>query len=332
MTDDRLHKAYYSVEGYWKGYSAVSKLAAATGVDVAIVKEWLSKQAMWQIYLPPPKHIPQPHWNVSKPNFIHQADLLFLPHDTIGRKTYKYALVVVDIASRYTDAEPLISKYSTEVAKALTKIYSRRLRWPKTIMVDSGTEFMGAVSQAMKGRSIKIQRGEAGNHKSQSLVERANRTIAERLFSHQYSQEMLTDGRSREWVRNLPGIVESMNNGVKRITLKKPDVAIEREKVGHVEVKYDRPVGLDEERLPGYVKVRYLYAPGEEEGGERRRATDPIWSLEIYDLSRSQVSKNQPVLYFLASPAPRRSFVLEELQVVPEGTRKPDGSSVDVVI
>ena len=84
---------------------------------------------------------------------------------------------------------------------------------------------------------------------------------------------------------------------------------------------------MDEERLPGYVKVRYLYAPGEEEGGERRRATDPIWSLEIYDLSRSQVSKNQPVLYFLAPPAPRRSFVLEELQVVPEGTQKPDGSS-----
>ena len=36
----------------------------------------------------------------------------------IGRKTYNYALVVIDIASRYKDAEALVSKESSEVAKA----------------------------------------------------------------------------------------------------------------------------------------------------------------------------------------------------------------------
>jgi hypothetical protein len=134
---------------------------------------------------------------------------------------------------------------------------------------------------------------------------------------------MLLPGvRSREWVKNLPGVVTSMNNGVKRITGKKPYLAIEQKKVDHVEATSSRPVGLDEERLPSYVKVRYLYAPGEEEGGERRRATDPIWSLETYDLSRTQVSKNQPVLYFLLT-GPKRSFVREELQVVPEDTLAP---------
>ena len=44
---------------------------------------------------------------------------------------------------------------------------------------------------------------------------------------------------------------------------------------------------------------RYLLAPGEDEGGERRRATDPVWSLEVFDLSRSVVSPAQPVLYYL---------------------------------
>ena len=68
--------------------------------------------------------------------------------------------------------------------------------------------------------------------------------------------------------------------------------------------------------------MRYLYAPGEGEGGERRRATDPIWSLEIYDLSRSDVSAEQPVLYYL-SVDPRQSFVREELQVVPSDTELP---------
>ena len=46
--------------------------------------------------------------------------------------------------------------------------------------------------------------------------------------------------------------------------------------------KYNRPVGFDEVRLSPFSKVRYLFAPGEYEGGEKRRATDPVWSLEIF--------------------------------------------------
>ena len=113
-----LRKIYYSPKGYWKGYSAVSKLSSLAKVSEAEARDWLERQALWQIYLPPPKYVPRPHWNVDKPNEIHQADLLFLPHDRLGRKTYRYALVVIDVASRYKDAEVLTSKESQEVAKA----------------------------------------------------------------------------------------------------------------------------------------------------------------------------------------------------------------------
>ena len=82
-----LNRLYYSTDGYWKGYSAIPKLAKAAKVSEKVAKEWLEKQALWQIYLPAPKYIPRPHWRVNKPNQIHQADLLFLPHDTVRRKT-----------------------------------------------------------------------------------------------------------------------------------------------------------------------------------------------------------------------------------------------------
>jgi len=171
----------------------------------------------------------------------------------------------------------------------------------------------------------RIQRSEAGNHRAQSLVERANRTISEKLFSHQYAQEMLEDGRSREWVERLPAVIKSINSGVKRITGDMPSESIKLKKVDQQkEVNYKRPVGLKEKRLPAGVKVRYLYAPGELEGGEKRRATDPIWSMEMYDITRIQISPDQPVLYFLS--APKRSFVREELQVVPEDTQLPPDS------
>ena len=61
---------------------------------------------------------------MSAKDEVHQADLLFLPHDTVGRvnKTYRYALTLG------TKAEPLTSKYSKEIAKAFEKIYSRHLK------------------------------------------------------------------------------------------------------------------------------------------------------------------------------------------------------------
>ena len=322
MLSKNFERIYYSTEGYWKGYSAIPKLADKAKVSENVAKRWLEKQAIWQIYLPPPKYIPRPHWVVDKPNHIHQADLLFLPHDRVGRKTYRYALVVIDVASRYKDAEPLTSKESHEISKAFEKIYSRKMKYPKTLMVDPGREFMGEVTKLMNYHNVKIQRSEAGNHRAQAFVERANRILGERLFSHQYAQEMISDERSRVWVKRLPYILKTLNNTPTRITGKEPDKAIKMKEVDINPKMYKRVVGLDEVRLPIEVKVRYLLFPGELEGGEKRRATDPIWSIKIYDISRSIVSPNQPVLYYLQD-GPRRGFVREELQVVPDYTELP---------
>ena len=41
-----LSQIYYSPGGYWKGYSAFSKLADAAGVSENEAKEWLKKQAL----------------------------------------------------------------------------------------------------------------------------------------------------------------------------------------------------------------------------------------------------------------------------------------------
>ena len=125
-----------------------------------------------------------PHGTIDKPNQIHQADLLFLPHDTVRLKTYRYAVVVIDIATKYKDAKPLTSKETNEVAKALSKIYSRKLTWPSTLMVDPGKEFMGRVIALMKNHNVTIQRSEAGNHRARAFVLRANRTLSEKIFLH----------------------------------------------------------------------------------------------------------------------------------------------------
>ena len=87
--------------------AAIKNLSAAAKVTNQQAKDWLKKQAIWQIYLPAPRHIPRPKFDVAVPNEVHQADLLFLPHDRVRQKTFSYALTVVDVASRYKEAEPL---------------------------------------------------------------------------------------------------------------------------------------------------------------------------------------------------------------------------------
>ena len=183
---------------------------------------------------------------------------------------------------------------------------------------------MGDVTSLFWKHKITIQRSEAGNHRAQAFVERANRTLAEKLFTHQYAQEMITSDRSRVCVKRLPQIIKTLNSTPTRITGKEPIKALKSKEVDIDKPQLKRPVGVSEIRLPPFVKVGYLLNPGEGEGGERWRATDPIWSLEVYNLS-SVISEGQPVLYYLYD-GPKRSFVIEELQVVPEHTELPPKS------
>ena len=192
----------------------------------------------------------------------------------------------MDVASRYKEAEPLATKESTKVAKAFSNIYKRVLKWPKLLQVDPGREFMGEVNKVMKAHNVKIRRGEKALHLAQAIVERFNSTLAEKLFGHQYVQEFLsaasgTNARSREWVARIPSVIAGLNKEPTRlIGGKTPLEAIKLPEVKQICSTKSRPESL----LPPGIKVRYLYQPGELEGGEQRRATDPIWSLDTYKI------------------------------------------------
>ena len=179
MADSKLSALYYSPRGYWKGLSAIEKLVSAAKVTEQQAKDWLKRPAIWQIFLPAPRRLSRPKFDVAVPNKVHKADLLFLPHDRVGRKTFRYALTVVDVASRYKEAEPLTSKTATEVADALSRIYRRGpLKWPKLLQVDPGREFMGAVSQLLAKHTVQVRRGRVDIHRDQGILERWNRTLA----------------------------------------------------------------------------------------------------------------------------------------------------------
>ena len=227
--DNKLGSIYYSPKGYWKGIAAVQKLSKAAKVSDAVALEWLKRQAMWQIYLP--AQSTSLGLNLMKNALtlsIKQIYCSFLPHDRLGRKSFKYALTVVDVASRYKDAEPLADKSAAVVAKALSTIYKRGpLRWPHLLIVDPEREFFGEVSRLLATHKVSVRHGQPGNHRQQGVVERFNRTLSEALFSSKYDKEMLlaergSSERSSEWVSRLPAVIKAINNTPTRLTGEKP--------------------------------------------------------------------------------------------------------------
>jgi len=58
-TTAELSSIYYSPKGYWKGLATVNNLSATAKVSKNVPRSWLKKQAVRQIYLPAPRHIPR---------------------------------------------------------------------------------------------------------------------------------------------------------------------------------------------------------------------------------------------------------------------------------
>ena len=278
--DKKFKQIYHSDGGYWRGKIAIQRLAKASGSTKEEAENWLLKQPLYQIYLPALKYIPRPNASMS--------DLLSLPHDKFKKKTDKYALNIVDVASRYKGSYQLTTKNAKEVAQAFQWIYENMsLNYPKTLIVDDGKEFYGDTTKLMEKHNVIIQHGDPSQHRSQGIMERFNRTLADRLFTYQYHKEFEDPSKSnREWVSRLQNVVSALNNEKTRL-------------IGM------KPVDYQAGELEGY----------QYKGERRKRSTDPIWSVDVYKIKDRYVQKHQPTLYYLDG-GPKRYFVFEELQPI----------------
>ena len=118
----------------------------------------LTKQALWQVHIPPQKKINHPHYDVTKPNEQHQFDILYIPHNLFEGNTYKYILTGTDVASRYKVARPLRTKKPSEVAFVLEAIYKKddAFKYPKVFHCDNGSEFKKEVKKVLEKHNVDI--------------------------------------------------------------------------------------------------------------------------------------------------------------------------------
>ena len=321
--ETKLSDIYYQTSHLWKGQKAIRELQKLSGIKRKAIKSWLSKQALWQVHLPKPKEVNRPHYEITVPNQVHQFDLLYMPGDVLYGSKYKYILSGIDVASRYKIARPLRTKKASDVAFLLKHIYENNeipLTYPKVFQCDNGSEFKAEVSKLLEKNGVEIKRTTTKyKHTHTAFVESLNKMLAENLFKIQDAQELNDpDKVSSTWVKYLYKLVDQLNDTETNMIGMKPKDAIKLKTVPLVKQE-NYPA---EETLPDDGLYRYLLQPGEEHGDQRRRATDRIWSKKTYRIAEIIQESNNRTIYFLQD-GPGRSFVKEELMLIPEDTELP---------
>ncbi|GET64415.1 DDE-type integrase/transposase/recombinase [Rhizophagus irregularis DAOM 181602=DAOM 197198] len=280
------------LENYYKYYNL-------SGVPARILKG----EEHYNLYKKPlkEKSTERPKVIVWKPNATHQADLAEMPVDPKG---FHYFLVVVEVAGKRVDAEPLKDKTANRVLNGFVKIYRRNRIKPPThrLKTDSGSEF---------------------TNDQQSYAERAIQAIQETLLKRMVAQELKTGVTSVEWSEDFHNIVNKVNELWQR---NPPDIPTESPKVSkktdllsegaRVRVKLDEPISVLDNKLHG-----------------KFHTGDIRWNPNIRVIKKMILSPEQPPTYLLNGPhgrlgVSRCAYTRKELQVVPINEKPPPDSVI----
>ena len=188
---------------------------------------------------------------------------------------------------------------------------------------------MGECREMLLRNDVKISY--AKSKRGVAIAERDHQEYEKPAFRRQDAVDFLLplSERCRAWYEELDIDDDIYNNTVTSQIGMTPNKAVERALKGEKiiakpAVKHRRAVGYNESPLPTHTEIRHLLETGELEGNAfgKRRATDCNWSPEVFTIESYLIKNNQPILYKLFN-GPERSFVREELQIVPKDTELP---------
>jgi hypothetical protein len=240
---------------------------------------------------------------------------------------FEYFLVVVEIACRRVDGEPLKNKEAHTVLIAFKKIYERGRLTPPThrLEIDNGTEFNNKLVRNFFINEIGIlmRFSQPGRHKQQCFAEKVIQEIQEPLLQRMSAQELKTGEPSLEWVDDFYDIVDAVDKKWRRnppkISLSLPRISMNDTLLPEgtrVRVKLDEPISVLGKKLHG-----------------KFRTGDIRWDPEIRTIKKLMLSPDQPPTYLLNGPhgklgVSRCAYTKKELQIVPDIENPPPDSVI----
>jgi hypothetical protein len=258
------------------------------------------------------KQNPAAKIKTREPGYIYQADLLFMPHDN----EYKYILTVVDTYNNMVDAEPLKDKNAQQTLEGIKKVFSRKpLQTPKfSLETDPGGEFNNKqLIKYLNDKNILLRVGTRGRSNQQAIVELYNGIIAQILFLFMTNDELQTGETSRDWVDELPRVIEKLNKYLikdKNKDIEKNVLFSSREEMipigTTVRTALNKPVGVaDGKKLHGNF-----------------RKTDIKWGVKPTVVEDISLRPNQPVMYKTANTK-SNYYTRNQLQIVNKDEKLP---------
>lgn len=286
------------------------------------------------------KGFEEPHTTVYESDSVHQADLIYLPHDQVSSKVYKYALVVVDLATGLTDAEAITDKTGQVTLEALKVIYSRSvLNLPNRMETDPGSEFKAEFAAYLKSINVELRHGKAGRHRQQSMVENRNYTIGMALNLRMASIEQVTGKTSRDWVGFLPTVIAALNEQTRE-----QEVALSKRKKKPKDPADSGPFCGKKntgscEILDVGTRVRIPFEePVDNVTGKKLhgkfRAGDKRWDDRVRKIYQQVIRPDQPMLYIVTeanSDKPAKvAHTIQQIQVVRGDEKEIDAKKLNI--
>jgi len=234
--------------------------------------------------------------------YNYMADILHLPTTAEG---FKYCLVIVDLATREFDIEPMKTKEAKEILKAMKTIFSREyVQKPKaSLRTDNGTEFKGVVNKYMKDNDIFHSVSMPYRHSQLSMVESLNKTLGILFNGYMNKIEKQTKKEYKEWTDVIDVIRKELN----RIRYTKPpynEQTIFEYKDKKVNLKHDPKYNVGD-------LVHYKLSYPEDALGNKQ----PTANFRVGDYRWSYVPKKVKEVLYYSGAIPYR-YMLDDMPYV----------------
>ncbi|KAL3109455.1 hypothetical protein niasHT_015300 [Heterodera trifolii] len=145
-----------------------------------------------------------------------QCDLCIMDSLKQHNDGYRYILVCIDVLSRQIYVAEAESKKSEHMIDAFEKVFKKAGVLPNKMYSDSGLEFQAKrMNEYWRSKDI-IKYVMYSPHLHAGVVERANRTIKERLYRY------FSEKNTHRWVDIIDKIVKNLNNVTNRTTGMRP--------------------------------------------------------------------------------------------------------------
>lgn len=214
---DKILKDLYYSKGGFMGMNRLWDLVKDEGIQDRYVRDWVSKQEVYQLHKIPRNFDPKTRIVAGKANELWFADLIDMQTRTNYNNGYSWILTIIDVFSKFAYAFPLKTKSDVDVLQALKELKT----FPKKLKTDNGNEFTTSrIKDWAKEHNVILLQGRPHTPTDQAVIERFNGTLKQRLNKY------MTANSSNKWIDALQPIISSYNSQKSRVIGTTPENAL----------------------------------------------------------------------------------------------------------